>query len=102
MSRESSEKVSVNSWLEDELYTQYRSDRRAVDDTWKEVFDSNGHAVETPAAEPPRPAAQPVKTGAGEELVPLRGAAARIAENMQASLSVPRGHLAAHHCRQGD
>ena len=29
------------------------------------------------------------RPGPGQELVPLRGAAARIAENMQASLEIP-------------
>src|SRR5271157_2568699 len=49
-----------------------------------------------PAAAPPVPAPstavarQDVKTvGPGDQLVPLRGAAARIAENMAASLSIP-------------
>src|SRR6266849_6534896 len=36
-------KFGINSWLEDELYQEYLHDRRAVDEDWKEVFESNGH-----------------------------------------------------------
>jgi 2-oxoglutarate decarboxylase len=91
--------LGINSWLEDELYQQYLNDRRAVDDSWKKVFESNGatsslnggpHALATHPSEAltvPPPEHHPVT---GETLVPLRGAAARIAENMNASLSMPQ------------
>ena len=74
--------AGVNAWLEEELYQQYLHDRRTVDESWKQIF-GNGDAavVQTPA-----PA---IEIGPAEQLVPLRGAAARIAENMQASLSLP-------------
>ena len=90
----------INSWLEDELYQQYLHDRKTVDDSWTKVFESNGGAAApsangtpvhstipngTPA--PAVPAAP--EASADQELIPLRGAAARIAENMNASLSVP-------------
>jgi len=68
-------KFGVNSWLEDELYQQYLHDRRAVGDEWRGVFES----FATPA----------IEAGPAEQLVPLRGAAARIVENMTASLSIP-------------
>ena len=45
------------------------------------------------------PEHQPV---AGETLMPLRGAAARIAENMTASLTHSAGHLAARDAGEGD
>ncbi|RPI19883.1 MAG: multifunctional oxoglutarate decarboxylase/oxoglutarate dehydrogenase thiamine pyrophosphate-binding subunit/dihydrolipoyllysine-residue succinyltransferase subunit, partial [Acidobacteriales bacterium] len=64
----------INSWLEDELRERYRHDRQEVDPDWRQQFE----------AVPPPPAAAP-----GDELVPLRGAAARIVENMTASLSIP-------------
>ncbi len=88
----------INSWLEDELYQQYLNDRRAVDDSWKKVFETNGNtpsgnggpgAIASQPGEAltvPVPEHHPVT---GETLVPLRGAAARIAENMNASLSMP-------------
>jgi len=113
MSESRTPELGINSWLEDELYQQYLNDRKAVDESWKEVFETNGgsqtnggspapgngsrheqpvavnqygqaggHASSLPAV----PEHQPI---AGETLVPLRGAAARIAENMNASLSIP-------------
>ncbi|MGA2185816.1 MAG: multifunctional oxoglutarate decarboxylase/oxoglutarate dehydrogenase thiamine pyrophosphate-binding subunit/dihydrolipoyllysine-residue succinyltransferase subunit [Bryobacteraceae bacterium] len=82
---------ALNSWLEDELYLEYLHDRRTVDESWKDVFEGNGHtagpsapAPSSTLATPPRH--QPVE---GEQLTPLRGPAARVAENMTASLSIP-------------
>ncbi|MCP6530831.1 hypothetical protein NL480_29450, partial [Klebsiella pneumoniae] len=40
-------KPGINNWLEDELYQQYLSDRKAVDESWKQIFETNGHAVHT-------------------------------------------------------
>jgi len=142
--------LGVNSWLEEELYHQYRFDRQSVDEGWTDLFvhaeDQNGAGVngnvspgqeseaqssvavetepepvreppakpepqkEPPKPEPPRtepPRNEPPKTeltkaapvqpakpepktvGASDQLIPLRGAAARIAENMTLSLSIP-------------
>ena len=100
--------LGINSWLEDELYQQYLHDQKTVDESWKSRFEENGHtsgnghevnghsrprAVESvaQAAQPapaPAPAAPP-EAGPGEKLVALRGAAARIAENMTNSLAIP-------------
>jgi multifunctional 2-oxoglutarate metabolism enzyme len=102
MSESRPNEFGINSWLEDELYQQYLHDRRTVDDSWKKVFESNGTAhtgngtsapsaissvTHAEALTIPAPEHHPVT---GETLVPLRGAAARIAENMNASLSVPQ------------
>ena len=101
MSKSRPPEFGINSWLEDELYQQYLHDSRAVDDSWKKVFESNGGsqpagngsadaqavAVRDGGAALTVPEHQPV---AGETLLPLRGAAARIAENMNASLSIPQ------------
>src|SRR5580704_11855223 len=87
----------INSWLEDELYQQYLNDRKTVDDSWRKVFESNGSSQPpvngTPVATAsvtvtPQPASAE-KLPSGEQLIPLRGAAARIAENMNASLRIP-------------
>ena len=49
---------SINGWLEDELYQQYRNDRQAVDSSWTHLFEAppdGGAAVAAeiePAAEP--------------------------------------------------
>jgi len=114
-------KPDINSWLEDEMYTQFLHDRRGVGEEWKEVFETvppspaNGGSVAPPpaappavnghttaASAPPQPTAVPaaakaplvpvapaVALGPSEQLVPLKGAAARLAANMTASLSVP-------------
>jgi 2-oxoglutarate dehydrogenase E1 component len=88
MSSKSAQELGINSWLEDELYHQYLHDRSAVDESWKSRFDEpGGNGKPAPAvAPPPSPSAEPAP---GENAAPLRGAAARIAENMQHSLSVP-------------
>jgi len=94
----------VNSWLEDELHQQYLHDRRTVDASWSEVFEGNGHAAGASEATP-APAPTPTRVtetrvmetrqtptttlAPGDQLIPLRGPALRIAENMTASLSMP-------------
>jgi multifunctional 2-oxoglutarate metabolism enzyme len=96
---------SINSWFEDELFQQYQRDSQDVDSSWTQVFETNGHAVKgkngSPAALPapvpePKPEPPPVShelpvipISPGDQLVPLRGPALRIAENMTASLSMP-------------
>src|ERR1700729_3445595 len=87
-----SPKPSINSWLEDELYHQYLHDQQTVDPDWKEVFESNGHAAPangTVGIVPPAKAAATPAVAPGDQLVPLRGPALRIAENMTASLTMP-------------
>jgi len=99
MSLKDESPLGVNSWLEDELREQFHHDRSSVDASWKTLFEqngtngSNGVAAKngatnfTPAVQ--KPTTAPIALAAGEELMPLRGAAARLAENMAASLSVP-------------
>ena len=41
---------SVNSWLEDELFSQYQHDKRDVDPSWKTVFDAMPPAAENAGA----------------------------------------------------
>jgi len=110
MSESSGPAFGINSWLEDELYLEYLNDRKAVDESWKKVFETNGspkpggnaitqngNGVETAYssgngvgyAAAPMVAPPAHQTVSGEQLVPLRGASARIAENMTASLSIP-------------
>jgi 2-oxoglutarate dehydrogenase E1 component len=98
MSDQSEPKLSINSWLEDELYQTYLHDKKYVDESWKKVFDSNGHggaAASTPAATGVNgyasvsSGAPAVPVSGTDELVPMRGVAAKIAENMTASLTVP-------------
>jgi 2-oxoglutarate dehydrogenase E1 component len=99
MPLKSDPEMGINSWLEDELYQQYLHDRSAVDESWKHLFEETSGPVPARPAEAPTvngstaapkaasaPAAEP---GPGEQLLPLRGAAARIVQNMDASLTVP-------------
>ena len=86
----------INSWLEDELFQQYKHDRKTVDANWAPVLEGNGHtAAPAAVAEPPKALAvrtqeAPVVTiAADDQLIPLRGPALRIAENMAASLTIP-------------
>jgi 2-oxoglutarate dehydrogenase E1 component len=110
--------VGQNAWLVDEMYEQYKANPDSVTPSWQEFFADYGNdksAVITgrepigtngaPTAAPPpplpsAPAATPSPDGGtaatppppppappiGE---PIRGAAARIVENMEASLHVP-------------
>lgn len=104
MEQKQNPQSGVNSWLEDELLQQYRLDRTSVDSDWKSLFEpggingvapkvSNGQSnpVASPGGSPGgavRPTPAPVLS-ATDELVPLRGAQARIAENMAASAYIP-------------
>ncbi|HWE48293.1 MAG TPA: 2-oxo acid dehydrogenase subunit E2, partial [Bryobacteraceae bacterium] len=89
----------INAWLEDELRQQYRLDRTSVDKDWKNIFEhapggngaanGNGYVTAAPVSAAVVPAAAAPVLSASDELVPLRGAPARIAENMGASAAVP-------------
>ena len=92
----------VNAWLEEELLQQYHHDRSSVDADWKDVFEhersGNGNGVGVATLTAPTAVVhatpEPVLSGS-EELMPLRGAAARIAENMALSAAHPAGHFPA-------
>ncbi len=87
MSLKADPDLGINSWLEDELYQQYLNDRTAVDESWKQVFEENP-AEATPS--PDRPLSRSAPPPAmPENLQPLRGIAAKIAENMNASVTIP-------------
>jgi multifunctional 2-oxoglutarate metabolism enzyme len=105
-----------NEWLVYEMYQQYLKDPETVDKAWWDFFAdykrteaaANGAAAEAspkpaPATVAPQPerkpaapaSASPPKTSQApaaatdQHLVPLRGAAARVVTNMEASLAVP-------------
>ena len=80
---------SVNSWLEDDLYHQFLYDRQTVDPTWNPVFESNGHTAPPGNGAAVNAEAPAAALAAGDHLIPLRGPALRIAENMTASLTMP-------------
>src|SRR3984885_837752 len=98
-----------NAWLVDDMYDRFLADPDSVSDSWREFF-ADYRPAPVPAPQPqtpaPAPAAKEPETGAAvpaatapapppavpavsEEATPLRGAAARTAVNMEASLGVP-------------
>ena len=94
MDKKSSGPLGVNSWIEDELYHHFKHDRNAVDASWRDVFDANGGRTPAETARKAAALTSPKASNGyvpqpGETLVPLRGAAARLAGNMDASLAIP-------------
>jgi 2-oxoglutarate dehydrogenase E1 component len=103
MADESAAAVGPNSWLVDEMYDQFLADPTSVSDSWREFFaDYRPSTGSTPpplepatppaavtAPSPPPAAAPAASAAASPEGEPLRGAAARIVANMEASLQVP-------------
>jgi 2-oxoglutarate dehydrogenase E1 component len=101
-----------NDWLVDEMYEQYLADPSSVSESWQDFFadyrraGGNGQAAAAPApaaapsapaapaasapvVEQPAPARAPAQAPAPEGATQLRGAAARIATNMEKSLELP-------------
>jgi multifunctional 2-oxoglutarate metabolism enzyme len=110
---EQQEAFGPNIWLVDEMYRQYQESPQSVSESWREFFEdyrphraepSGDGAAPTTRKEPapraePKPEPRPQEARAPqqekeeepvpEDAAPLRGIAARIAENMEASLEVP-------------
>ncbi len=105
MESKSGPQSGVNAWLEEELMQEYQRDRTSVDPLWKNVFEHNGGGSHGSPGNGTQ--VRPVNGGGvllenraiaalpepllseAEELMPLRGAPARLAENMAASVSIP-------------
>ena len=98
----SSETFGPNQWLVEEMYRRYQDNPKAVGESWQDFFEdyvppgSSGRAqtqVQAPGEASPVPAATPAPQAEPEpvpdDATPLRGVAARIAENMEASLGIP-------------
>ncbi len=100
------ESFGTNEWLVDEIYQQYLNDRTSVDPAWWDFFAdytpadgsaakaqvTHQRAVEAAAesAKPPTEvAATPAAPPPAGEIATLRGPAARVVANMEASLAVP-------------
>jgi 2-oxoglutarate dehydrogenase E1 component len=102
-------RFGLNQSYVEALRAQWSSDPGSVSEEWRSYFeggDNGAGAQAAPAAEPervePPPAAAPSKStraalleaatrppGEGDEIKPLYGIAARIVENMEASLGLP-------------
>src|SRR5207249_8687189 len=91
------EDLGPNSGLVEDMYGRYIEDPASVPDGWREFFDDRESAVPVPrpplpppaAAQPPPPAPPAAESDGADRPVPMRGATARIVENMEASLGVP-------------
>src|SRR5512132_108984 len=89
------EDLGANSGLVEDLYARYVEDPASVPEGWREFFDERGAPEHSPSPppQPPSPApsapAAPPPQADGDRPVPIRGATARIVENMEASLAVP-------------
>ena len=87
MSKSPESTIDLNSWLAEELYHDYLHNRTAVDDTWQEVFEGNGHTAGpksgngangttlTQAAEPAQPAVAPPESAVPASVEPAKPAA---------------------------
>ncbi len=78
-----------NAWLVDDMYDRFLADPNSVAESWREFFADYQRST-VPSVASSAPAAPVVAApDIDEEATPLRGAAARIVANMEASLSVP-------------
>jgi 2-oxoglutarate decarboxylase len=77
-----------NVWLIEEMYRQFQEQPDSVAESWRDFF---GDYKPTSLSEKPavRKESQPLKSLIQENAEPLKGFAARIVENMEASLTVP-------------
>ena len=74
-----------------ELLGRYRANPESVDEEWRRYFRERFGEPEPPPRpeSPARPSPSPAAPPLAGERKPIRGAALRIAENMEASLAVP-------------
>ena len=99
MAPEAEQLVGQNAWLVDEMHRQYLADPSSVSESWQDFFSDYrpDRVIADPAAPTARPQPAPEPTTPSPPAAvpdsppgdPLRGAAARIARNMEASLAVP-------------
>lgn len=103
------QRFGANEWLVDEIYQQFKADKSSVDPAWWDFFEdytpSEGSPLraqvtvakaEAPAAVAATPTAPATSASPSPSAVPatssasvLRGPAARVVDNMEASLGVP-------------
>ncbi|MGA7835406.1 MAG: multifunctional oxoglutarate decarboxylase/oxoglutarate dehydrogenase thiamine pyrophosphate-binding subunit/dihydrolipoyllysine-residue succinyltransferase subunit [Acidimicrobiales bacterium] len=79
-----------NAWLVDDMYDRFLADPTSVAESWREFFaDYQRSTLPTVATATPVVAAATKPAPIDAAASPLRGAAARIVTNMNASLAVP-------------
>jgi 2-oxoglutarate dehydrogenase E1 component len=77
---------TMNAGFVQEMYEQYLKDPASVDPEWRVLFENGGRGLEPIAAPEEKGAGAPAISGTAQ---PLKGAAARLAANMELSLGVP-------------
>ncbi len=90
--RSDAPRSEVNSWLVEEMYEQFREDPDGLSKGWQEFFAGyrdHGRGGNGKAAEGDRRRAAATVGADDPDPQPLRGAGARIVENMEASIGVP-------------
>jgi 2-oxoglutarate dehydrogenase E1 component len=91
-SRTSRGSFGPNAWLVDDLYDRYLADPSSVAESWREFFVDYQRSTlptVTSSASGVSPTHSKRKVAIDADATPLRGAAARIVANMNASLAVP-------------
>ena len=78
-----------NAWLVDDLYDQFLRDPNSVAPSWRDYFADYQRSALPTAPVASAPAVAKPAAAIDAEATPLRGAAARIVANMEASLAVP-------------
>ncbi|HEU4489201.1 MAG TPA: 2-oxo acid dehydrogenase subunit E2, partial [Actinomycetota bacterium] len=105
MDKDSTQRFGPNEWLVEDMYRQFQENPRSVAESWREFFEdyrppgSRSPATRVRKQDAPEEEHEAESAAEAQEAseqqeppeqaVPLRGVAARIAENMQASLQVP-------------
>ncbi len=78
-----------NAWLVDDLYDRYVRDPSSVAESWREFFADYQRPSAPRSAAPSPEIKTAVSSSFDSEATALRGASARVVENMNASLRVP-------------
>ena len=95
-----SEQFGANATYVEGLLDRYKANPNTVDESWREYFGellggtaasagNGGAAAPTPAQPAAKPPAKETKLTADTEAKPITGAAKKIVENMEESLTVP-------------
>ncbi len=97
--RNSATSLGPNAWLVDDKYEQFLANPESVGESWREFFADYRPGTAPSQARPPASPESPPRpvsdaspgehAGDSDQGEPLRGAAARVVENMEASLTVP-------------
>jgi multifunctional 2-oxoglutarate metabolism enzyme len=88
-SRSSKGSFGPNAWLVDDMYDRFLADPTSVAESWREFFADYQRSTVPSVATSAAPSAPVIAADIDDEATPLRGAAARIVANMEASLAVP-------------